>query len=483
VSLHKLSIGEARRLLRKGDITPVDIAEDLIRVVEARDRRIGAYLDFYQEELLERAVADTQSGSYRDRPLGGIPIAVKDNICVKGKRTTCGSRMLRNYKSLFTATAVERLEDAGAIVAGKSNCDEFAMGSSNEHSSFGPVLNPWNTELVPGGSSGGSAAAVAGYMAFGALGSDTGGSIRQPASFCGVVGLKPTYGRISRSGLVAFASSFDQIGPLARTVEDTAALFHPLCAKDNRDSTSISVPAPCCTDGLERGLEGLTLGVPRRFLHDGMDGEVRASFDELVRRLETTGVAVHDVDLPHADCALAAYYIIANAEASANLARYDGVKYGHRSEHADDLYKMYTNTRGEGFGAEVKRRILLGTFVLSAGYYDAYYLKAQKVRSLIVRDFRSAFETCDLVLLPTSPTPPFALGEKTGDPLSMYASDVYTVLANLAGLPAISVPIGVTADRRPIGGQLIGPALGEDSLLRGAWGIESLVDVEECPIE
>jgi aspartyl-tRNA(Asn)/glutamyl-tRNA(Gln) amidotransferase subunit A len=479
VDLHKLTISELRKLLRKGDVTPLEVAEDLVRVVDSRNPSLCAYLDFYADELLEESRSLTDGGSWRDLTLGGVPVAVKDNICIEGRRTTCGSRILDDYRSLFTAPAVERLREAGALVSGKTNCDEFAMGSSNEHSAFGPVANPWDASRVPGGSSGGSAAAVAAGMAYAALGTDTGGSIRQPAGFCGVVGVKPTYGRVSRYGLVAFASSFDQIGPLARSVEDAALLLGAMCGMDARDSTSLSHPVPDLVAGLEHGLEGLTVGVPGGFLREGLDREVEANFHDVVRRLEGSGVAVHDVDLPHADYAVAAYYVIANAEASANLARYDGVKYGRRSRDAGDLHRMYINTRGEGFGEEVKRRILLGTYVLSEGYFDAYYLQAQKVRSLIIRDFRAAFDACDLLLLPTSPTPAFAAGERINDPVVMYMSDVFTVPANLAGLPAVSVPSGLTGGRLPLGVQLIGPALGEEKLLRGARGIERLVDFKE----
>jgi len=476
---HQLSISAASRLLKKGEISPVEIAEDLVRIVETRDPSISAYLDFRKQRLLDAARVSTNKNNYRDRPLGGVPIAVKDNICVQGTPTTCGSRILADYESPFTATAVERLLEAGALVAGKTNCDEFAMGSSNENSAFGPVRNPWDTSRVPGGSSGGSAAAVAAEMALGALGSDTGGSIRQPASFCGVVGMKPTYGRISRYGLVAFASSFDQIGPIARSVADTAMLLGALCGKDPGDSTSVSAPVPDFTAVLERGLDGMTLGIPHKFLREGMDADVRANFEGLTKRLEDSGVPIRDVELPHVDFAVAAYYTIANAEASANLARFDGVQYGRRSANSEDLYHLYSRSRGEGFGDEVKRRILLGTYVLSAGYYDAYYRKAQQVRSLIVRDFESAFDGCDLILLPTSPTPAFDLGQKTGDPVSMYMSDVYTVPANLAGLPAISVPSGVGPGRLPLGVQLIGPALEDEKLLRGARGVEQIVDFKE----
>jgi aspartyl-tRNA(Asn)/glutamyl-tRNA(Gln) amidotransferase subunit A len=476
---HQLSITEARTLLDRGDISPSDIADDIVSTVEAKDDDIGAYLQFYGDELVEKSRKLTASGGHRGRPLGGIPIAVKDNICIAGRRTTCGSRMLASYHSPYTATVIERLEAAGAIICGKTNCDEFAMGSSNENSAFGPVRNPWSSARVPGGSSGGSAACVAAGLALGALGSDTGGSIRQPAGFCGVVGLKPTYGRVSRYGLVAFASSFDQIGPITHSVEDAALLLEAIAGEDSRDATSLSAPAGGLSDGIDRGLADMTLGVPREFLREEMGGEVRENFDALVDRLMDNGTTVVDVTLPLAEHAVAAYYIIANAEASANLARYDGVKYGHRSGESGDLLELYTRSRGEGFGAEVKRRILLGTYVLSSGYYNAYYLKAQQVRSLFVAGVRRAFQSCDLILLPTSPTPAFELGEKSNDPVQMYMSDVFTVPANLAGLPAISVPSGLTNDRLPLGVQLIAPALGEAALLRGARGIERVVDFKE----
>jgi aspartyl-tRNA(Asn)/glutamyl-tRNA(Gln) amidotransferase subunit A len=481
--MHKLSITEARALLRRGEVTPLDISQDLIDTIESRDGEIGAYLDVYQEEILDRARSLTGSLRYRDLPLGGIPLAIKDNICMTGKRTTCGSKILENYKSPFGATAVNKLEEAGALFVGKTNCDEFGMGSSNENSAYGPVKNPWDQKRVSGGSSGGSAAAVAADMALGALGSDTGGSIRQPASLCGVVGLKPTYGRVSRYGLVAFASSLDQIGPITRSVADAALVLNVICGKDPLDSTSSSVGVPDFTASLERGLEGVTVGIPRGFLHKEMGRDVKINFEEVASKLESEGVKVCDVEIPNADYAAATQHIIADAEASANLARYDGVKYGHRSEKSHDLYNMYTNTRDEGFGAEVKRRILLGTYVLSAGYYDAYYLKAQKVRSLIIQDFRSAFELCDLIMLPTAPTPAFKLGEKMTDPIMMYLCDVFTIPVNLAGLPAISIPSGLSSDRLPFGVQLIGRAFEEDTLLRGARGIERIVEFKERAFE
>jgi aspartyl-tRNA(Asn)/glutamyl-tRNA(Gln) amidotransferase subunit A len=479
MDLVSLRITEARALLRKGEVTPEDIARRVIAVIESRDPEIRAYLDVYADELLRKARELTRSGAYRDLPLGGIPVAVKDNICISEKRVTCGSRILEHYQSPYTATAVQKLERAGALVVGKTNCDEFAMGSSNENSAFGPVKNPWDLSRVPGGSSGGSAAAVAAGMAYAALGSDTGGSIRQPASLCGVVGVKPTYGRVSRYGLVAFASSFDQIGPIARSVEDAAVILNAICGEDPKDATSLSAPVPDFTEGLERGLEGVTVGVPTKFLSDEVGEAVRENFDRVLAELPAAGARVREVELPHAEYAVAVYYIVANAEASANLARYDGVRYGHRTSEAADLYDMYTHTRGEGFGREVKRRILLGTYVLSAGYYDAHYMQAQKVRSLIVGDFEKAFCECDLIALPTAPTPAFKLGEKSDDPIMMYLCDVFTVPVNLAGLPAISVPSGLSPERLPIGIQLIAPALAEEMLLRGARAIERIVGFDE----
>lgn len=480
MALHELSIAQTRALLRRGEVTPLDVAFDLTEAIRSRNGSLNAYLDVYEDEMISRARFMTQWwGKFRDLPLGGIPIAIKDNICVKGKRTTCGSRILEHYKSPFSATVVDKLEAAGAILSGKTNCDEFAMGSSNENSAFGPVKNPWDVTRVPGGSSGGSAAAVAAGLAFGALGSDTGGSIRQPASFCGIVGTKPTYGRVSRYGLVAFASSLDQVGPMTRSVEDNALLLNTLCGRDPLDSTSLSAGVPDFTSGLDRGLDGLTLGVPRDFLRDEMESAVRENFEDLAGKLESGGVTLRDVDMPHARYAAAAYYVIADAEASANLARYDGIKYGHRAADARDLFSLYANTRNEGFGAEVKRRVLLGTYVLSAGYYDEYYARAQRVRSLVIGDFRRVFETCDLLLLPTAPTPAFALGEKTKDPVVMYLCDVFTIPVNLAGLPAVSVPSGVSEDGLPFGVQLVGRALDEATVLRAAAGVERIVGLEE----
>ena len=410
--------------------------------------------------------------SFARRPLGGVPIAVKDNICTREGHTTCASRMLEHWRSPYDAEVIERLHAAGAIVVGKTNLDEFAMGSSTENSAFGPTRNPRDPERAPGGSSGGSAAAVAAGFVPVALGSDTGGSIRQPASFCGVVGFKPTWGRVSRRGLVAFASSLDQIGPFARTVRDAARVYEVIAGRDPLDATSLARPVEPVTPRLEEGARGLRVGVPRAFLEQAEDPGVCEHFDRALTMLREAGAEIVDVDLPHARFAVAAYYVVANAEASANLARFDGVRYGFRASGADDVIEMYTATRARGFGAEVKRRILLGTYVLSAGYYDAYYRRAMQVRSLIIDDFRSAFERCDLVALPTSPTPAFRLGERLEDPLTMYLSDVFTIPVNLAGLPAASVPAGECGGL-PVGVQLIGRALDEATVLRGAAAVEA----------
>ena len=445
-------------------------AEELTRAhlerISARGERLGAFLHVCAERALDRARrldADLAAGKPAP-PLAGVPLAVKDALDVEDVPTTCGSRLLDGYRPPFTATAVARLEAAGAIVIGKTNMDEFAMGSSNENSGYFPARNPWDVERVPGGSSGGSAVAVAAGLAPVALGSDTGGSIRQPAALCGVTGLKPTYGRVSRWGLVAFASSLDQVGPLARDVEDVAAVSAALFGRDPRDATSADAPAPDFTAALRGQARGTRVGVPRRLLEAGVDEGVRAAFEQALRDLASEGVELVDVDLPHAPHAIATYYIVATAEASSNLARFDGVRYGRRAE-AHDLRGLYGRTRDEGFGAEVKRRVLLGTFVLSSGYYDAYYLRAQKVRTLIARDFEHALTGCEAIATPTSPTTAFRLGERASDPLQMYLADVFTVPANLAGLPGLSLPCGFS-DGLPVGLQLVGRAFDEAALVR-----------------
>jgi len=411
------------------------------------------------------------SSRSRDRPLAGVPVALKDNICTRGVRTTASSKILEQFIPPYDATVVERLEAAGAVLVGKTNCDEFAMGSSTENSAFGPTRNPWALDRTPGGSSGGSAAAVAARIAPLALGSDTGGSIRQPAALCGVVGLKPTYGRVSRYGLMAFGSSLDQIGPLTTTVEDAAIALHVLAGSDPADATSAAEPVPDYTRALTGDVRADRIGVPRRLLESGVDADVLRAFDRAIDALRARGATIVDVDLPHATYAIPVYYLVATAEASSNLARYDGVRYGFRARAAD-LRDMYAKSREQGFGPEVKRRIMLGTYVLSAGYYDAYYLKAEQVRTLILRDYQEAFARVDAIAMPTSPTAAFRIGERASDPLQMYLADVFTVSANLAGLPAISVPCGFTPDKRPIGLQLTGRAFDEATILRIADAYE-----------
>jgi aspartyl-tRNA(Asn)/glutamyl-tRNA(Gln) amidotransferase subunit A len=410
-----------------------------------------------------------------------MAVAVKDNICTKGLRTSCGSRILGNYKAQYDATAIERLNAAGAIIIGKTNMDEFAMGSSNENSAFGVVRNPWDTGRVPGGSSGGSAVAVASGVVRAALGSETGGSVRQPASLCGIIGLKPTYGRISRYGLVAFASSLDAIGIFGQTSRDAAKVLGVIAGRDRCDSTSADVPVPDYEATLENDIKGKVIGVPRSLFGEGLDDEVRQSVESAIDNFRSLGARIVEVELPHAKYGIAVYYIIATAEASSNLARYDGVRYGFRAEDAHELRKMYFKTREEGFGPEVKRRIMLGTYVLSSGYYDAYYAKAQKVRAMVKRDYILAFEKCDAILTPTSPTTAFKIGERADDPLAMYLSDIYTVSANLAGAPAISVPCGLSSERLPIGVQIVGNFWSEAQLLNLANVYETEHPLDKKP--
>ncbi len=431
--------------------------EFAVKAAERLNRELNAFLE------IDRAASGSADV---EGMLAGVPIAVKDNICVRGMQASCGSRILGNYHPPYNATVIERLIEAGAVVIGKTNCDEFAMGSSNENSAFGPVRNPWDTTRVPGGSSGGSAAAVAAGIVPVALGSDTGGSVRQPASLCGVLGMKPTYGRNSRYGLVAFASSLDQIGIFAREVEDVARVLGVIAGRDPRDSTTADVPVPDYTAALDSNLKGARIGFPSALFGKGLDEEVGKMVKEVVDVYRELGAEIVEVELPHASYAIAVYYIIATAEASSNLARFDGVRYGFRAEETPELRQMYRKTREEGFGPEVKRRIMLGTYVLSAGYYDAYYRKAQQVRTLIKNDFLNAFKNCDAIITPTSPTPAFALGEKVDDPLAMYLNDIYTVTGNLAGIPGLSVPCGLSSERLPIGFQLLGPYWSEPALLR-----------------
>ena len=452
-----------------------DVACAHLDRIAGLDPSLRCYLHLTPERAVDQA-RKVDAALAAGRPAGalaGLPIAIKDILDIEGVPTTCASRMLQDYRPPFTATAVARLEAAGAVVLGKTNMDEFAMGSSTENSAFHPTRNPWDTARVPGGSSGGSAAAVAAGLATAALGTDTGGSIRQPAALCGVVGLKPTYGRVSRYGVVAFASSLDQVGPFARTVEDVGLLSSVICGWDPQDATSATPPLPDLRAALRQGAAGLRVGVPWSFLAEGVDPDVLASFRQALADLEAAGARVLDVALPHLPHAIATYYIVATAEASSNLARYDGVRYGLRAPGARDLRAVYGETRDRGFGREVKRRILLGTFVLSSGYYDAYYLRAQKVRTLIRRDFESAFESCDVVAMPTTPTPAFRFGEKTADPLQMYLADVFTVPANLAGLPGLSLPCGLVRGL-PVGFQLLGRPFDEPTLLRAGHAYQGV---------
>ena len=451
----------------------MSINSDIERVLanaEKLNPQLNTFLSIEREHALARAAQlDAVPGS----KLKGLAIAVKDNICTKGMRTSCGSHILHNYRAQYDATAIKRLNDAGAIIVGKTNMDEFAMGSSNENSAFGPVKNPWDVTRVPGGSSGGSAVAVASGIVRAALGSETGGSVRQPASLCGIVGFKPTYGRISRYGLVAFASSLDNIGIFGQTSHDVAEILNIIAGRDHLDSTSADVPVPDYSAKIADGIEGKTIGVPRELLGAGIEDDVKGKINAAIENFRSLGTKIVDVELPHAKYGIAVYYIIATAEASSNLARFDGVRYGFRAEDADELRKMYFMTREEGFGAEVKRRIMLGTYVLSSGYYDAYYAKAQKVRALVKRDYQQAFEKCDAILTPTSPSVAFKIGERSDDPLAMYLSDIYTVSANLAGVPAISVPCGLSSEGLPIGVQLVGDFWSEEVLLNLAHTYET----------
>jgi len=465
-------IHELTDAYRRGDLTPTAVAEDYLARIGALDSKVGAYLTIVRDQAL--AAARESEGRWRAGtprgPLDGAPIALKDVLCTVGVRTTCGSKMLERFVPPYDATTVERLRMAGAVILGKTNMDEFAMGSSTEHSAFHPTRNPWDLSRVPGGSSGGSAAAVAGGLAAGAYGSDTGGSIRQPAAFCGVVGMKPTYGRVSRYGLVALASSLDQIGPFAQDVTDTAHLLGAVAGHDRRDATSIEAPVPDYAAALGKGVAGLTLGLPDEYFIDGMDAEVERTVRQAIDVLKGLGARIERVSLPTTRHALAAYYVILPAEASSNLARYDGVKYGLRVA-GRDLIEMESRTRSTGFGAEVKRRIMLGTYALSAGYYDAYYGKAQSVRTLVRREFAAAFAKVDLIVAPTTPNVAFRHGEKE-DPLSMYLNDAFTIPGNLSGIPGVSVPCGFSAAGLPIGLQVLGRPLDEARVLQAAYAYE-----------
>ncbi len=474
MELFRLTIHELRDLIRKGEVSPVEVVKSYLGRVAAVEGRVQAFNVVTGQEAL-RAAERYRAIQVKGGPLpalAGIPLAVKDVICTQGVPTTCSSRMLERFVPPYSATVMDRLTAAGAVVLGKTNMDEFAMGSSTENSAFKTTRNPWDLACVPGGSSGGSAAAVAADMCAGALGTDTGGSIRQPGGFCGIAALKPTYGRVSRYGLVAFASSLDQIGPMTKDVRDAAILLGTIAGHDPADSTSADVPVPDYERALTGDLRGLKIGMPAEYFIAGMEPEVDAAVRDAVTTLEGLGAARVEVGLPHTEYAVAAYYLVATAEASSNLGRYDGVRYGYRTPKSEHLIDMYMKSRDEGFGPEVKRRIMLGTYALSAGYYDAYYLKALKVRTLIRRDFTQAFERCDVLVTPTSPTAAFRIGERTGDPLQIYLTDVFTSSANLAGVPGISVNCGFTATGLPIGLQILGKPFDEATILKAAHAYE-----------
>ncbi|RUM44428.1 MAG: Asp-tRNA(Asn)/Glu-tRNA(Gln) amidotransferase GatCAB subunit A [Desulfurobacterium sp.] len=476
---------ELSRLIREKEIKPSELLEELLDRVKSTEPKLNAYITVCEEEAVKRAeIADREIEKLSEDEvpeLFGIPISIKDNINVENVRMTCASKMLENFISPYDATVVKKLKEKGAIVVGKNNLDEFAMGSSTETSYFGPTRNPWDLERVPGGSSGGSAAAVAARSAIASLGSDTGGSIRQPAALCGVVGLKPTYGRVSRFGLTAFASSLDQIGPITKNVEDAAYLLNVISGQDAKDATSARVPVPDFLAGLNNEVKGLRAGLPKEYFVEGIEPEVKEKVLEAVKKLESLGVKVEEISLPHTEYAVETYYIIAPAEASSNLGRFDGVRYTYRAKDYKGLVDMFCKTRSEGFGDEVKRRIMIGTYTLSAGYYDAYYLKAQKVRTLIYQDFERAFESVDFIVTPTSPTTAFKLGEKTADPIKMYLSDIFTIAVNLAGLPAISIPCGFDEKGLPIGLQIIGKAFDEGTILNVANVLEKELNVNNLP--
>ncbi len=477
MDLNSLTISQLRAQLAAGETTSVELTRAFLERVKATDGKINAFITVCEQEALTAAdEADQRIAAGNAAPLTGIPLAVKDIFNTREVRTTCASKILDNYVSPYDATAVARLREQGAVIIGKLNMDEFAMGSSNENSAAGSVKNPWDLSRVPGGSSGGSAASVAAGQVLATLGTDTGGSIRQPASHCGVVGLKPTYGRVSRYGVVAYASSLDQVGPLARNVEDCATLLGAVAGYDPADSTSVDVPVPDYLATLKEGVKGKKIGLPQEYFIDGLDADVQAAVEAAIETYKQLGAEIVEVNLPHTDYAVACYYLIATAEASSNLARYDGVRYGVRVDNGEGLIGMYQRTRAAGFGDEVKRRIMLGTYALSSGYYDAYYLKAQKVRTLIRQDFLAAFEQVDFMLTPVAPTPAFRIGEKVNDPLQMYLSDIFTIPVNLAGTCALSLPCGVSSEGLPIGLQLLGKAFAEAEILQAAWAFENATD-------
>jgi aspartyl-tRNA(Asn)/glutamyl-tRNA(Gln) amidotransferase subunit A len=478
VELHELTISEAHQLLKNKEISSRELTRAVLDRIDAYEPQIGAFITVSKELAMRQAEqADELIADGKCSPLTGIPLGIKDLICTRNLPTTCGSRILENFVPPYDATVIRKLRATGAVIAGKLNMDEFAMGSSTEHSGIKITRNPWDLTRIPGGSSGGSAAAVAADMCLGALGSDTGGSIRQPASHCGVVGMKPTYGRVSRFGLVAFASSLDQIGPLAKNVTDCAHLLNAISGYDKADSTSVPRDVPDYTGALDGDLSGVKVGIPKEYsATEGLDSEVMSAVGNAVKVIEELGAEPVKVSLPHTEYAVAVYYVIAPSEASSNLARYDGVKYGFRHRENTDLMTMYRNTRSRGFGPEVQRRIIIGTYCLSAGYYDAYYGKASQVRTLIMEDFEKAYETCDAILCPVAPTPAFKIGEKIDDPLTMYLSDIFTLSANLAGIPGMSVPCGFSSDGLPIGLQILGNHFNEEMLFKVAYGFEQATE-------
>jgi aspartyl-tRNA(Asn)/glutamyl-tRNA(Gln) amidotransferase subunit A len=474
LELHKLTIHESHELLKKKEISSEELTKALFERIKNVDDKIKAYITLDEERALLKSREVDKKGDFSN-PLTGIPAAIKDNICTKDLKTTCSSKILANFIPPYDATVSARLKTGDVVFLGKTNMDEFAMGSSTENSAFFATRNPWDTSRVPGGSSGGSAAAVAADECIFAIGSDTGGSIRQPAGYCGVVGMKPTYGRVSRFGLVAYASSLDQIGPITKDVTDCALVLNAIAGHDKLDSTSADIPVPDYTESLKPDVTGMKIGIPKEYMGEGIDAEIREAVLEAAKIFEKMGASFEEISLPHTEYALWAYYIIAPAEASSNLARYDGIRYGVRAKDYDDLIDLYKKTRSEGFGAEVKRRIMLGTYALSSGYYDAYYLKAQKVRTLVKRDFDEAFKKYDFILVPIAPTIAFKIGENTDDPLKMYMNDVCTIPVNMAGLPGISLPCGFSQGM-PIGLQIIGKPFDEPTILRAAYAFEQATD-------
>ena len=474
MELYSKTLSEIAKDIKDKKVTIKEVLDSVYKRIEEVEPKVGAYITLTKKEAYKRAekLQEKLDKGEDIGLLGGVPIAIKDNICTKNVKTTCASKMLENFEPIYNATVIEKLEDAGAIMIGKTNMDEFAMGSSTETSYFKKTANPWDVERVPGGSSGGSAACVSADMAYASLGSDTGGSIRQPASYCSVVGLKPTYGLISRYGLIAFASSLDQIGPFGKTVEDAAIMLNVIAGHDKKDTTSADLEKKDYTKSLVNDVKGIKIGVPGSFVNDGINNDVKEAYDNSVNILKELGAEIVDVKLEYAKYSLATYYIIATAEASSNLGRYDGIRYGHRAKEFSDLIDLYTKSRTEGFGDEVKRRIMLGTYVLSSGYYDAYYKRAQQVRTLIVEDFKKTFESCDAIMIPTAPNTSFKMGEHSTNPLEMYLEDIFTVPVNIAGLPAISIPGGFASNGMPIGLQFITKAFDEEKLLQIAYTYE-----------